>query len=214
MNNSIATKEALFAKEMIENFASGRAQRSGTINLDTLNQLSKGEYKLADSSVYVKADVTGKSSDHRILDQNSAYKEGTINVDKGRLPKGENLFFSRVQVGYGKAANETDPALVAFTSVVSAANLDLALAGADLIINQGSRVLVDLPIKQFLSEAPSHYPRGSRNVGLELNAPQYLTEGDGIQISLRFPDGQQVEVDGTNRHHIEVVIPGLKTVPR
>ncbi len=209
---SLISKDAAFVQNLLNRHRNRSLGNKPPIPIDTLLKLSEDKYKLADHTLYVKANVKGASGDFRILDGNSDYKEGTISVDKGRLPAGENLFFSKVLIGYGKDAAETDPAKIQYTTVINTANLDLALRGADLEILQDTRQLVRKPVEEFLSEAASHFVRGSRQVALELDSVQYFVENQQITIRLIFPNGQSV--GSANEHHIGIWIPGLKTVPR
>jgi len=210
--NPFITRADAFIQDLVFKQRTGKLGNRKPIPAETLAMLTSGQYKLVDATIYVKANIAGKSSDHYILDANSDYKAGTISTDKGRLPKGENLFFDRVQFGYGKLASETDPALIQYTSVINSSNLDLALRHADVIVRSDGNVIVHKPIEEFLVEASPTLPRGHKHTALELGTVQYFLEQKQIEILLRFPNGQTVAASGI--HHVAFWFPGVKTMPR
>lgn len=188
------------------------AKKAKQLDANTRDLLAKGEMRYTDGDFYHRSKISASSNIENLIESTNEKIVGVSNIDKNRLPAGENLALQHLGVRYAEAATGTDIAAVTGWTT-DKASVPAALLNAELTIVQDQKTLVRLPVARFFSEAKSEKLNGVEDV-CELNSIQLIKADTPITAQIEYAEGQSVAAASGNDAFIEVRFLGDKTTTK
>lgn len=182
------------------------------LDANTRAMLDAGTIKLEDSNIYVRKNIEDETGRQSIFVSTLDEEQGITNIDKRRLPENEHFVATHVAVRTGSGDGVTDPAKIANWSNVRS-SVPQAVAGGRLILSQENKTVFDLQIFQMLVAAASTEKLGLVD-GLELIFPRLIQAAKIIDLDIEYAKDETVDGGGTVNTHLEIVISGVRTIPK
>ena len=175
---------------------------SNKFSVDTKRAIANGSVKSADSTFYIRREITGQSGIFEMFNDSIDKVVGTTNISKAKLPEMVNLIMNRLAMREGEGNTVTD---AEYNAMIYGAT-DAALLNGELEMSIGGKTVFELPVNDFMQPAKGgHGPAD----GKDFDVPVFVPEQTNIQIRIKFAG----KMDDTNKHFIEVSLKGAATKP-
>lgn len=161
-----------------------------------MKELQKKNLRFDDADFYIRTNITGLGGTIDLIDESTNKKYGVVNFDKAELPSLQNLILKGLKGGFtskATASDATDADVVrAYTTKMT--NIDPALYGAEIIVEQEDKPLLIIPVQRLFSEEVSRGPAGGEDSAW-LNNWRWIKHSRKFALKLRFPAGKSVASD-------------------
>ncbi len=163
-----------------------------------------------DYTLYVRRDITVKNGVFRMIEADSIKTKGISNIDKNRLPEGDNFAIEKIWIAEGNHATTLDPKNITnYTNVMSSVQAEFRQA--ELVITQDTKELLRLPVSSILAGG-ANTTGSKKDVAYSLeNNPVVLIENVPFEINIEFPAAQGAFSASALKFHAEVELFGKKT---
>lgn len=185
-----------------------QAASNDKFSVDLNENIKAGNVYVRPDTLVLKADVSGASSKHDLLTEETKMVSGISDFTGNRLPKNKGFIFDGIEIGYGtgNAAKMSDGK---FNTALPG-----ALLNAKLVIRQLGSVLVSRPVSDFTSATTPNTPNEK---SLRVGYPSTLRDDEPLDIQLEFTPGSGLDaaVDpAVNSHLVELKLTGVSTIRR
>lgn len=198
----VATKKASLSMGFFGDAGLKALQRNATrFGIKTQSEINNIE--APDYTLYVRRQITGLNGVYRLIEADNIKTKGITNIDKNRLPEGDNIAVEAIWIAEGNHATATDPKNITnYTNVASSVQAEFR--HAELVITQDSKEKLRLPISSML--APAANTNGSKkDVAYHIkDNPLVLIENVPFEINIEFPAAMAAFSTSTNKFHVEV----------
>lgn len=168
--------------------------------------ISANQLKITDTTVYIRKQFTPGNT-AKLIDGSTDKLVGITNVDGNKFDPFRNLVITDISVKYGKDASSTDAAAINYNSDA----MPSSLRNAELIIRQGSRIVVSLPLSTF-EPGKNASPSAIGADAYSLKTWAVLVEGQPFTCNIEFANNATIA--GTDNHFVEVQFFGAETGSR
>lgn len=173
---------------------------------DTAERLKDGRMSLRDNTELVRAEVDKTvSGEKNLLTANGKKLAGVQTFIGQSLPKSKNQVITHVRVAYGTNAAAGKEAAVIYKN--DDATVPAGLKAANLIVKQGGKTIIELPVSDFISAS-----NDGNSAYKELSAFALLKEAQDFDVLIEFPIG--TDLGGVDKHYVEVALKGMATFER
>ena len=160
---------------------------------------------------YVRKNIIGAGSGFDILDAETKKIDGISSIKGKQLSPNQAVIFDHIAVAFALGtANEGEEAKVAY----NATNVPDDIRNAILVITQGSREVLEIPVADLIRGMQSN---NSADYYHDLKGFHYLTDHEEIDMKLRFAPGVSITPGGAENNlqkYLEVRALGYKTIRR
>lgn len=147
------------------------------------SQIRSGSFATLEHTLLVRKVIAGEAGSVDFIDANTRKLNGISNIVENKLPKNAAFLARGVVISYG-VGDET---------AIGAEALETALPGAlknaTLKVEQGSSVIMERPISDFVSKGTATSP--AENI-LELASPAVLRDDEPMTWKIIYPEGATV----------------------
>ncbi|WP_336065654.1 hypothetical protein [Mesoflavibacter sp. CH_XMU1404-2] len=168
--------------------------------------IQSNKLKVTDTAVYIRKQFTAGNT-AKLIDGSTDKLVGITNVDGNKFDAFRNLVITDISVKYGKDASATDAAAIDY----NANAMPAALRNAELVVRQGSRVVVSMPLSTF-EPGKNASPASIGADAYSLKTWAVLVEGQPFTCNIEFANGATIA--GTDNHFVEVQFFGAETGSR
>ena len=168
----------------------------------TRDLLTSGDIRVQDSTVYVRKQISAGNVT-KLVDGNTRKLVGITNIDGNKLEDQRNQLISAISIKYGTHASITDAGSIDYLST----DIPAALRNAELVIRQGNRTAVSLPISSLIA-GKNASPSNVEADRFQLLVMALIVEAQPFTVDLEFPEGADF---GANNHFVEVNFYGAET---
>ena len=168
----------------------------------TRDLLTSGDIRVQDSTVYVRKQISAGNVT-KLVDGNTRKLVGITNIDGNKLEDQRNQLISAISIKYGTHSTITDAGSIDYLST----DIPAALRNAELVIRQGNRTAVSLPISSLIA-GKNASPSNVEADRFQLLVMALIVEAQPFTVDLEFPEGADF---GVNNHFVEVNFYGAET---
>lgn len=174
---------------------------------ETKQAIKEERIVLDEEPLYVNKKIA-TSGEIELLSANLNESVGITNIDKRTLPQFVYFIVSGIKFGYNKTLTATAATAeeVVYDSLI--ASVPAVMQHANVIVKQNDTPILTLPIKTFLQQAALQRVDG--DAGYELKNLKLIKPKVPIQISIKFPEGQDAAV-ATYDTFVSVLFNGART---
>lgn len=179
----------------------------GNLNPKTREDIAQGKNWARDYTLYVRRQITGRDGVYRLIEANNSKELGITNIDKDRLPEGEDIGIEAIAIRQGSHATETDPKAIAnYTAVMS--SFECELRNAEIVIMQDTKEILRLPVSSILSGATNTIG-SNKDTAYRLGDNAFvLFANKAFQINLEFPEAVATTSASASKFHVEIELYG------
>ncbi|TYB78329.1 hypothetical protein [Bizionia myxarmorum] len=171
--------------------------------LGTQDELAKGNISAQDAAVYIRKQVTAGGNTIKLIDGKTEEVVGLTNIAGNKLDDYRNLIIESISFKYATDATVTDAAAVSYIT----SDVPLALRNAELVLIQGNRTPINIPIMSLISGKNSS-PSSVDGDRFKLMVWALIREGQKFDLNIELPEGAAL---GTGNHFVEVGLFGAQT---
>jgi hypothetical protein len=185
-------------------------RNTGRFSTRTRDDFAAKNVVAYDDTLYIRRDITAKGGVFRTIEANTVKTLGLCNIDKNRLPEGENFAIEKIWIAQASNATEIDPTkVVNYTNVMS--SVEAELRHAELVISQDSKQILRLPISSILAAgAITTASKKDAAYSLEDNCP-VIIENTPFEVNIEFPAIMATKSASANKFLLEIELFGKKT---
>ena len=173
------------------------AQMSEQLRAD----LNSGNVLLEDETLYIRKQISGGGT-QTLIDGTTQKVVGICNFDKDRLAQGRAFVFNRFGIMYGTSTVAGKEGDISYN-----ATMPTALQNAQLIVKNGGKTVIDLPIKTLTNLETSNKAADELS---ELLTLRHFNDVSEITIEIQFAPNVTL-TSGANLHYVELFFTGVKT---
>ena len=170
----------------------------GNFDPHTREEIKQGKVVVLDYVAYAAVLLLPGGGRQPIMDNTKdTYVLGRSSFRENRLPKGQNMVVTRLQLGWGKdddtVANvENDPEHILYTN--NAANVPADLLNGDIIIVVDGGTKLHMPIWRFFQPGAVYSSAPGFVDTIPLDTPFLIQENKEVEIYYELPKGATLSV--------------------
>ncbi|OBQ52870.1 hypothetical protein JJL45_09190 [Tamlana sp. s12] len=173
--------------------------------VDTATKLKSRGLLLRDNTEFVRAEVPATlAGEKNLLTPNGKKLAGVQTFIGQTLEKAHNQVITHARVAYGNNAASGKEASISYVNDDAA--VPAGFKNADLIIRQGGKDIINLPVSDFIAPV-----KDGKSGYIELSGLALLKEEVPFDVIIDFPIGTDL---GADKHYIEVSLKGMGTFQR
>ena len=187
--------------QTVKNFIVRQADKE-TFSGDTARKLLAGHLVLRDNTDYIRKEVSAAPSGTiPLITGNTRITPGVSTFLGNKLEKSVNQVITHMRIGY--AGDEYAGQEAALVYANSQGSVPAALRSANIIISQDGKMVVKLPVMDFIKPSDD-----GNSAYTELGAFALLKEEQSFGIELEFAEGVAF---GAGKHYVELSLKGMST---
>lgn len=187
--------------QTVKNFIVRQADKE-TFSGDTARKLLAGHLVLRDNTDYIRKEVSAAPSGTvPLITGNTRITPGVSTFLGNKLEKSVNQVITHMRIGY--AGDEYAGQEAALVYGNNQGSVPAALRSANIIISQDGKMVVKLPVMDFIKPSDD-----GNSAYTELGAFALLKEEQSFGIELEFAEGVAF---GAGKHYVELSLKGMST---
>ncbi|MBW1296432.1 hypothetical protein [Aquimarina litoralis] len=179
--------------------------QSQVLSTGLRTDMSNGSIRVLHHIGYIRKEITGGAGTIQLITAKTDKVDGISTFNGKKLDSGEAVVFNAIAVGFKHSANQVSPAALSYGSTE-----EPAIRNAKLIVSQGPRKIVELPLldliradRDMVKPEDRYYNLGDWYV---------LADEQAIDIDIKFPEDVSVPVTANEHDYIEVLFKGYQTI--
>ncbi|WP_299431549.1 hypothetical protein [uncultured Aquimarina sp.] len=179
--------------------------QEGVLSSGLRRDIAEGGIRVLHHVAYVRKEITAGAGTIDLITNTTDKVDGLSTFNGVKLNSGEAVVFNAIAVGYKQNATKVSPASLGYSSTEIP-----ALRNAILMVSQGNRKLVELPLLDLIRADRDMVKPEDRYYNL--NDWYVLADDQPITLQLKFPEGVALPVGANIFDYLEVLFKGYTTI--